>query len=478
MKLSSYQDFANNHWQAFSGYGPASHNTYAKGAAAGLPAGVALPPSLFTNSFSTENFVSGWRGAGALPPRILTFDPKSVVSYLEGLGNPVVPTTIPGFNWGCCNPAYQGKISVVLDPANYQRIVEDNYAGYLVLAGTTAISRMPLRYQAGLRTEATRLTSSGIMRLPTALTVMPSDHTAFDVAYDDQKPVSNQRSYYYILPNLDFTLEITENLDARLSASRTLTRPPLNYLNPIMNLTASERVGSLVATGGNPKLEPYLSENADLAAEWYYAPNSYLSVNSFLKHVTNFIVSSTKTQSINSVVDPTTGAPALFRVSSYINGPKAYVYGLEVALQHVFGETGFGLQANGTLVGSNKPYNPHDLTTSGFAVTGLADSANLIAFYDKDGFQIRVAANWRDSYLDRFGQQQNYSAFGAEPTFVDSSWNIDLSTSLAVTGNFAVYAEVMNVLNSTYSTRGRFPEQVLDVVDYGRRITLGLHYRL
>jgi TonB-dependent receptor len=478
MKLVNYQDFANNHWQAFSGYGPASHNTYATGGAAGLPAGVALPTSLFTESFSTANFISGWRGAAALPPRILTFDPEAVVNYLESLGNPVTPTAIPGFNWGCCNPAYQGKISVVLDPANYQRIEEDNYAGYLVMAGRTTVGRIPLRYHAGLRAEFTGLTSRGIMRLPTALAVMPADHTAFDVTYDVEKPVSTQRSYYYILPNLDLTLELAEDFDARLNLSRTLTRPPLNYLSPIMNLTASERVGSLVATGGNPELEPYLSENADLAMEWYYAPNSYLSVNSFLKNVTNFIVSSTKTQTINNVIDPTTGAAAQFRVSSYINGPEAYVYGLELALQHVFGDTGFGIQANGTLVGSNKPYDPHDLTTSGFAVTGLADSANLIAFYDKDGFQIRVAANWRDSYLDRFGQQQNYSAFGAEPTFVDTSWNIDLSTSYAVTGNFDIYCEVMNVLNSTYSTRGRFPEQVLDVVDYGRRITLGLHYKL
>ena len=73
-------------------------------------------------------------------------------------------------------------------------------------------------------------------------------------------------------------------------------------------------------------------------------------------------------------------------------------------MQHVFGDSGFGFQANATVVGTNKPYNPLDLSTSGFAVTGLANSANLVGFYDKDGFQARVAANWRDDYLDHFGQ--------------------------------------------------------------------------
>ncbi|GAA0574773.1 TonB-dependent receptor [Rhizomicrobium electricum] len=478
MTLANYQDFANNHWQAFSGYGPASHNTYSTGGAAGLPAGVSLPANLFTASFSTANFISGWHGADALPARILSFDPVAVISHIESLGDPVTPTTIPGFNWGCCSPAYRGKFSLAFDPANYQRIHEDNFAGYLVVTGRSTVKGLSLRYHAGLRAESTDVTSDGIQRLPTALSVMPSDHTAFQVSYDYEKPVSNHRSYYYILPNIDLTLELSDAVDVRLSASRTLTRPPLNYLTPIMNLTASERVGSLVATGGNSDLEPYLSDNVDLATDWYYAPNSYISINSFFKNVTNFIVSSAKAQTINNVIDPTTGAPAIFRISSYINGPTAHVYGLEVALQHVFGDTGFGFQVNGTLVGSNKPYDPHDLTTSGFAVTGLADSANLIAFYDKGGFEIRIAANWRDSYLDHFGQQQNYSAFGAEPTFVDTSWNIDMSTSYALSDNIDVYCEVMNVLNSTYSTRGRFAEQVLDVVDYGRRITVGLHYRM
>lgn len=477
MRLVSYQDFANNHWQAFSGYGPASHNVYPNGPAAGLPAGVALPPEFFANNFSTKNFISGWHGAETLPPRVLVFDPHAVISYLEGLGDPTSPTAVPGFNWGCCNPAYHGAFSTALDPTNYERIAEDNYAGYLALSGTTTMRGLSLKYHAGLRAEHTEQSSIGIMRLPTGLSVMPSDHTAFHVEYGDEAPVKVTRNYTYFLPNADFTLALSDEIDIRLNASRTLSRPPLNFLSSSMSFASSERVGSLVASGGNPGLKPFLSTNLDATAEWYYASNSYLSLNAFLKNVTNFIVSSTASQTINGVIDPTTGMPARFRVSTYINGPNADVYGLELAVQHEFDDSGFGFQANGTLVGSNKPYDPHDLTTSGFAVTGLADSANLIAFYDKNGLQVRIAANWRDSYLDRFGQQQNYSAFGAEPTYVNSTWNVDISTSYAVSGSIDAYCEVMNLLGTTYSTRGRFPEQVLDVVDYGRRITIGLHYR-
>jgi iron complex outermembrane recepter protein len=476
IKLANYQNFANNQWQAFSGYGPASNNYYTSGPDAGLPAGVALPASLFTQSFSTKNFIPGWNGSNALPDRILVFDPKAVVEYLESLGDPVSPTTVPGFNWGCCTPAYDGKLQVVFDPANYQHIYEDSYAGYLSAVREAGIFGMPYKLRIGLRYDYTDTMSAGIGQQPDALTVMPSDHTAFLVSYGTAAKVAKSSNYSYLLPSLDLNLGVTDDMSVRIDASRTMTRPPLGYLTPVLNLTSSERVGSLVANGGNPHLKPYLSDNVGMSLEWYYAANSMLSVDAFLKNVSDFIVSGTTFQTINNVIDPTTGQPARFSVSSYVNGPSASVYGVELALQHMFGDTGFGLQANGTIVRSNRPYDASDLTTSGFAITGLADSANLIAFYDKNGFQLRIAANWRDSYLDRFGQQQNYSAFGAEPTFVNASWNVDLSTSYEIRDRLVVYGEVMNLIDANYGTRGRFYEQVLDVVAYGRRVTIGIRY--
>ena len=144
-------------------------------------------------------------------------------------------------------------------------------------------------------------------------------------------------------------------------------------------------------------------------------------------------------QAINGVIDPTTGAPAIFTVSTNVNGPTANVYGVEFAVQHVFGASGFGFQANATLVGTNKPYDPRNLSISGFAVTGLADSANLVLFYEKGGFQARIAGNWRDVYLDHFGQQQNNSMFGSEPTFVNGNTQIDFTTSYDITPQLNVY---------------------------------------
>jgi iron complex outermembrane recepter protein len=42
-------------------------------------------------------------------------------------------------------------------------------------------------------------------------------------------------------------------------------------------------------------------------------------------------------------------------VTTQVNGPSAEVRGVEVAVQHVFGDSGFGLQADATVVDTNKP---------------------------------------------------------------------------------------------------------------------------
>jgi TonB-dependent receptor len=463
--LREYDSFANNDWQAYSGYGPASNN----------PGGVALPQSWFTGSFSTSNFINGF--SGALPPNVLKFNALQVVNYLQSLGNPQTNKNIAGFNYGGV-PAYNGMYAMIENAGSHQDVVEDTLAAYLTANAQTEIGGRPLQINLGLREEDTRLKSYGIGQLPTSLAVQSSDHTAFIVGYGPQSIVETGNNYMYLLPNLDLNFSAFDDLAIRFDASRTLTRPELSYLSPVLNVGQGQRVGALVATGGNPQLNPYTSDNVDLSAEWYYLPNSYFSVDGFVKNVSNFIVGGANKQSINGVVDPTTGTAGQFTVSTNVNGPTAKVYGAEFAVQHVFWDTGWGLQANATIVGTNKPYDPSNTSITGFAVTGLADSANLVGFYDKYGFQARVALNWRAEYLDHFGQQQNNSAFGAEPTFVNSTTQVDFSSSYDFTKQFSVYFEALNLNDATYSTHGRYSDQILDVIDYGRRFTLGFHAKL
>jgi iron complex outermembrane recepter protein len=451
----------NNEWQLFAGYGPASNN----------PGGVALPASLFTGSFSTANFIPGFANNDKLPPRLPWYNPYAVTAYEESLG---IGAANP--NYGPTNGyTYNGTVTPAFDPASPIRIQEKSYAPFLTAEQNFNLGDMTLKANVGMRYDKTDVTSGGVVVVPTSLTVQASDPTAFSYTHTPAAFTEYSNSYHYLLPSLDLNLLVRPDLKVRFDASRTETKPPLNRINPTLTLTGL-RIGSLAASGNNTGLLPYLSNNFDLGVEWYYATNDYLSADAFFKHVTQFPVSQTVVTGINGVVDPTTGKVAQWSETTYLNGPKADIRGIEAGWQQML-KWGFGFQINGTYVKTNAPYNRYALTNV-FALPGLSNEANFVGFYQRNGFQARVAINWRGEELQQFGQTNAGGTFGTEPTFVDASTEVDFSTSYDINSHVSVFFEGLNLNNAVYRTHGRFDNQQLDVVEYGPSLTLGVRAKL
>ena len=67
--------------------------------------------------------------------------------------------------------------------------------------------------------------------------------------------------------------------------------------------------------------------------------------------------------------------------SKPVNNKNANIYGFELAAQHFFGDTGFGIQANYTTVtgdiGFDNNANP---SITQFALVGLSDTANPVSY--------------------------------------------------------------------------------------------------
>jgi TonB-dependent receptor len=437
--------FANGVFASFGGYGAPSGRT------SGL---YPLPAGAFDGSISTSGFIPGYDNS-ALAPGILIYSPYAVYDALEAAGH----KTTPGF-----------------DNSSVLNVEEKTLSFFFKANFETDIAGMPFHFNAGMRDESTHLNVSAIGQSITALSTDPGDPTLINDTLSAPETINAKSFYTYLLPSMDMKLDLTRDLDIRLDASRTLTRPSLGNLKPTINF-GSLRRGSLSGSGGNPNLKPYLSDNFDAAVEWFYAPNSYVSVDGFYKHLTNFIVGGVHQTTFPGIIDPFTGQLAIFNITGQVNGPDADVRGLELAWQHTFGNTGFGFQANATLVNTNRKFPTGDISGSAFAITGLANSANLVAFYDKNGFQVRVAANWRGSYLLGLGQGQG-GTFGAEPVYVDKQTTVDLSASYDVTPLFTVYGSVTNLTNANYSTHGRFTDQPLDIYNYGRRYEAGVRFHL
>ncbi|MEX6947038.1 hypothetical protein AB2C49_33840, partial [Pseudomonas aeruginosa] len=80
-------------------------------------------------------------------------------------------------------------------------------------------------------------------RLPTALVTSTADRTLLSIpTYTNVQDVRSNSSYSYLLPSMDAKLELANNLILRFDASRTLTRPSLNLLNPVLNVGNGQRI--------------------------------------------------------------------------------------------------------------------------------------------------------------------------------------------------------------------------------------------
>jgi iron complex outermembrane recepter protein len=85
---------------------------------------------------------------------------------------------------------------------------------------------------------------------------------------------------------------------------------------------------------------------------------------------------------------------------------------------------------------------------------------------------------WQARQFLTFGQEQNSAQFGTEPTFLESTTEVDFSTSYDFNGHVGVFFEALNLTDAEYHTTGRFKNQLLNVVDYGRSYTLQIRAKL
>jgi len=163
-------------------------------------------------------------------------------------------------------------------------------------------------------------------------------------------------------------------------------------------------------------------------------------------------------------------AAASYIITRPRNEDTKTVDGLELAVQYSFGESGFGVIANATLVDTDSPFEVDQTDES--ALLGLSDSANLVGFYDNYGFQARIAYNWRDSFVDKWGHF--YGTSNGSPTQADEYSQIDISASYDINDNLTVFLEGINVTSEDTRSYGRYDNQTLTQSEGTARYALGL----
>ena len=373
-----------------------------------------------------------------------------------------------------------------IQPAEDQSIIsEESTAFYVNFNLEGELGGMPARLAIGARYEDTDIEGTSVQNLPIAL--QTSSNTEQEVLQSTEEVnFTLKGDYSELLPAIDFQIQPNEKTVARFSYGRTLARPDLNALRPSLTIADTRPFGPFNAVQGNPNLEPYLADNFDLAVEWYYAEDSYAAINYFYKDIDNYIGTTTLVQPINNVngeplTDPSArfvGTPvvgnasdpvAQFNVSQPFNSGSADLDGFEFALQHVFGDTGFGIQANYTIVDSDAEFDPNAITQT-VNLIGLSDSANLVGFFENDTFQVRAALNYRDEFLF----SENQLRVQGEPVFFDSYTQLDVSGSYRYSDNITLFAEILNLTGEDQRQHGRFKNQFLFENNQDPRYTIGI----
>ncbi len=228
-------------------------------------------------------------------------------------------------------------------------------------------------------------------------------------------PTSVARDYSNVLPSANLRVDLTRNLVARFAASETMSRADYSALSPAVILNNLDLTG----TGGNAYLRAIRSQNADAALEWYYAPQSLLSIGVFYMNMPSYV-----TFGYNSrpFLDTTTNQIANFIVTSPFN-IAAHNRGFELAWQQPFGK-GFGTSVNYTYADGH--------TADGAPLVGSSkNTGNAEFYYEAHGFSARVAYTYRSSFL--VGLANVTSQYEAGIGTLAASVNYKVTDNLSIT---------------------------------------------
>ncbi|WP_323143647.1 TonB-dependent receptor [Massilia phyllosphaerae] len=243
------------------------------------------------------------------------------------------------------------------------------------------------------------------------------------------------------LPSLNAKLALTDQLQARFSASKVITRPNFDQLTPSLSLNANDRTGYQ----GNPTLQPLSARQLDATLEYYMSSSDYLFGAAFYKKVDGFI----QTSATNLQYGGTS-----YTVSTPSNGQDGTIKGLELGYQGFFKNLpgmlrGLGVQANFTYVDSRAPGPLEGQQT---ALEGLSrQSYNLVAMYDWENFSARLAYNHRGKYLAGTTNYypNNGNTIAQTPYYMDGYGLVDAYLSYGLSKTLKLAVEANNLTRTS-----------------------------
>lgn len=346
---------------------------------------------------------------------------------------------------------------------------EKVWGAYFEVNGRTTFLGRDLDVNAGMRYARTKQNVVGPSQVGTAIVDIVANST-----------------YENFLPALNVTWSAADNLRLRFSASRTMTRPEASNILP--GVTFSDP-SALVASAGNPGLEPFTSDNFDLGGEFYTGGIGYIGVTGFQKNIQGFTLTQQSQVTFGSLNIPfaslqSTQQNALndraalagvavadlpITVNRPINLQSLKIQGIEATwVQPLdFLVKGLGFSANGTYLKQS--------SGSGLVATGVPKwSYNLQGFYENQGLSVSLNYVWNDESIGQNGPQNGItSAFLGN----DSRGQLDLSAGYQLpffNKALRLTVDVLNITNEPIRTIFAYDNAPYSVFYPGRQVLAGI----
>jgi iron complex outermembrane receptor protein len=292
-------------------------------------------------------------------------------------------------------------------------------------------------------------------------------------AFGDFTHVTAKRSYNDFLPSVNFSRDLSPQLVLRLAAARTMARPDYTDVSPRVTLNP----GALTGQGGDPKVDPFRANQADVSLEWYHGNNEILSGAVFYKDIQSFITDrpvlqnyliQTTTPNLARCTDASTAAfpnrfSCQFVINQRANGGGGKIKGFEVNTLQKFGG-GFGVQANYT-------YSDATADDPALQIPGNSKhSGNVIGFFENNRVGARLAYSYRSAFFVTFDRSTQLNQAALKSLDGSLAFNLYRGLTFTVDGVNLTNEKIVQFASDTFRPRA--------VYDNGRYYFVGIRYQL
>lgn len=300
------------------------------------------------------------------------------------------------------------------------------------------------RFIAGLRYEGTEFEAKG-----TGLR---------DGVYEDSH---SRNRYDHWLPGLHARYQLSPSTAIRAAWTNSVVRPTFGQLAPGFAIDGAD------ASFGNPDLKPLESMNLDLGIEHYMGRAGVVSGFLFYKDIDNFIYNTDLAGSGEWI--------GFDEALTFDNGSSAKLYGVELAYSQKF--DWLPAPWNGLLLGANLTLSQSDASIEGQGAKRSIDLpnqsdtvGNFMLGWEDERFNLRLAANYKSSYLYEIGAVEDKR----HDLYVDDQVFVDIKAGYFITPELQLTLEAQNITDESYYVYTGSRRYNAQYEEYGPTYKIGL----